>query len=858
MNLSSENYVAFLLAFIPALINIGLAIIVFSRKEHQRSATVFLLMIMSAAIWQLGAAMVRVSATKADAVFWDELLEPFGLFGATLTLHFVLMLVNRGLSDSSRRFLYLAYFATFLLVGLYPTLNESNQYIHIPFWGWVNLQNGTFNAVVGSFLDIQYFITIYILTRALIKTKRGSNYYYQLLLLDVSLVTVIIASLIAEGILPLVFHHNPIPITATTILVFTAAAFIAMFRFRLFQPEDHIDTHELMGMISDAVLVVNSALEVAFVNERTADYTKHNKPEILNNSLTRFLEIPEIDKGLAGKDYFKELIKEGSRKVNGRLITSAGEKIPVITRISVLKDDKKNAGAMLICRDITESDRAEEEIRKNERRFKKIIQRSKDTIALINREGTITYITPSVYHIIGYEPEELIGKNFLEFIDESARKKAADTFVHNSHTKDDPIEDVFTVKHKSGRKVWVESIGINHLDDPDINALVAVFRDVSRRVHAEQEASEMTRLLEEAQEMSQMGNWIAEMKEDGNSWWSNEALRIYGMTPEEFDGKSATYFRHVHPEDLALMYSISGQAIEEHKPFSVEHRIVLNDGTVKWVHNHGYAEYDTAGVPVKLIGTVQDITERKLAEKELIKKNEELTLINSELDRFVYSASHDIRSPLMSILGIINIAEDETKDPVALEYFKMIERTALKLDEFTLEIIYWSRNRRLDTIPDVVEVAEMVHGVIDSLKHQKIARNVTFIVEAKEYIPFVTDKLRLRIILYNLIANGILYQKPGNEQGYVKIVADVDNKEVLKIEVEDNGIGIEEDNISKIFEMFTRLSDSSHGSGLGLYIVKEAVEKIKGSIEVSSSVGVGTKFTVTLPVLKELELIGPE
>jgi PAS domain S-box-containing protein len=362
----------------------------------------------------------------------------------------------------------------------------------------------------------------------------------------------------------------------------------------------------------------------------------------------------------------------------------------------------------------------------------------------------------------------------------------------------------------------------------------------------------MTRLLEEAQEMGHMGNWTAEMKEDGNAWWSKEALRIYGMTPEEFDGKSATYFKHVHPEDLALMYSVSGQAINEHKPFSLEHRIVLNDGSVKWVHNRGYAEYDANGVPVKLIGTVQDVTEKKIAENELIDKNTELTMINSELDRFVYSASHDIRSPLMSILGIVNIAEDEINDPVALDYFKMIEKTAMKLDEFTMEIIYWSRNRRLDTIPDILEVTEMIHGVIDSLRHQKIARGIEFIVDAKEYVPFVTDKLRLRIIMYNLIANGIIYQKPGNEQGYVKISAAVDKDDMLKIEVEDNGIGIEECNIPKIFEMFTRLADNSHGSGLGLYIVKEAVEKVKGQIEVSSSPGVGTKFTVSLPAMKDV------
>lgn len=846
---TADYLTAFLLAIIPAILSIGMAVYVFFKRRQRTDIKLLILMMAISGCWQLGSALMRLSPGIREAMFWDDLFRPLGLIGPAITLHFVLYLAYPKLKDKWKKLIYLLYLFSFILVRLYPTFNSLNAYDRIPFWGFVNRQDGLYNVIVSGFHAILYTAVIIILTNALVKERRRSNYYYQLLLLDCAIVFVIGIAIITEAVFPLVLHIDPFPVTPTTLVAVNLAAFIALTRFDLFKGEEYIHKKELLGMISDIVIVLNASLKIAYINNKGLEYTQCAAHELEDQHITKVLSLQNGELTGAGNSYAAET----NEYLTGNLISCNGRIIPVGIKVHILNDEKGKEGILLICHEKSDSERASEEVKRNERRFTKIIEKSKDVIALLDSNGVVKYITPSVYTVTGYTQKEVIGVNFLDFVHAGSRQSAGNTFAKNLSIKEEEEgkQGIYKVKHKDGSTIWIENSSTNLFGDPDINALVAVFRDVTQRVKAEQRMLDNQRLLEQAQEIGHMGNWIAELTEDGNSWWSKEALSIYGMTTEEFDGKAETYFRFVHPDDINRMYEVSGKAIQEHATFSLEHRIVLKDGTIKWVYNRAFAEYEN-GQAVRLIGIVQDITSRKLAENELLKKNEELTQINKELDQFVYSASHDIRSPIMSILGLVNIAEDEISDPSAAEYFKMIEATALKLDEFTMEIINWSRNRRGDISPDIIDVTAIVRDIVESLRHQKIARNVEFLLNAKPFQPFVTDKLRLQIILSNLISNAIIYQKPDATDGYVKISSSVDADETLWLEVEDNGVGIDENNLSKIFGMFTRLSDNSRGSGLGLYIVREAVEKLQGSLNVTSEAGTGSKFTVSIPSIKDI------
>ncbi|UKJ07898.1 sensor histidine kinase [Solitalea lacus] len=222
---------------------------------------------------------------------------------------------------------------------------------------------------------------------------------------------------------------------------------------------------------------------------------------------------------------------------------------------------------------------------------------------------------------------------------------------------------------------------------------------------------------------------------------------------------------------------------------------------------------------------------------------------NSELDKFVYSVSHDLRAPLLSLQGMIEITEAETCEPLTREHMKMMRGGISVLDNFIAEILDYSRNIRKDVKNEYVDLKKLIEEITSNLLYMNGANNkIDVRADVYAYDLFYSDKGRLTVILNNLISNSIRYYDQKSSDPYVKISVTVD-KEQARIIVLDNGIGISEEYHQKVFDMFYRVSEKSTGSGLGLFIVKETVEKLTGSITLDSKPGLGTKVVITIPNL---------
>lgn len=235
-----------------------------------------------------------------------------------------------------------------------------------------------------------------------------------------------------------------------------------------------------------------------------------------------------------------------------------------------------------------------------------------------------------------------------------------------------------------------------------------------------------------------------------------------------------------------------------------------------------------------------------LNSKELLAANEELRKTNSELDRFVYSVSHDLRAPITSVLGLIHITQNEQDPELRQQYFLLMENSLKRLDSFIHDIIDYSRNNRLESQPELIYFDELIEEVAASLRYMPDASTIELIRDFSVDVPFYTDRRRLKVILTNLISNAVRYYNPSQERPYIKFSVRTSEQQAL-LRVEDNGIGIEEMYLPKIFNMFFRAHQESKGSGLGLYIVKETVKKLEGNIKVHSTINSGTCFYITLP-----------
>ena len=244
------------------------------------------------------------------------------------------------------------------------------------------------------------------------------------------------------------------------------------------------------------------------------------------------------------------------------------------------------------------------------------------------------------------------------------------------------------------------------------------------------------------------------------------------------------------------------------------------------------------------------ISDLQNTERLLHIQNQELENTNKELDRFVYSASHDLSAPLKSILGLVSISKIDA-DPKSTEvYLNQIENSVLKLDSFINEILDYSRNKRMGIRAEQVEIKTLCEEILENLKYMDDFSNIRVDLNGLNQSTIQQDKVRLKIILSNLISNAIRFQKriPGH-QSLIKISSSRD-LDITLIHVEDNGEGIRPELNQKIFEMFFRASDTSKGSGLGLYIARESAQKIGAKITLRSVYGKGATFTVVVPDLK--------
>ena len=240
----------------------------------------------------------------------------------------------------------------------------------------------------------------------------------------------------------------------------------------------------------------------------------------------------------------------------------------------------------------------------------------------------------------------------------------------------------------------------------------------------------------------------------------------------------------------------------------------------------------------------RDITQRKTNEATIVQTN-------FELDSFVYRASHDLRAPLRSILGLVNIINNQADETDKVNYLRLIEKSAIKLDNFISDLINFSRNSRASVDIEEVDFPAIIAECKETLHFMEGADKVEFIAKIKSNSAFYSDPKRIAIFMNNFLSNAIKYQNPNNKKKSFVDIHVTTNKTHCMITIKDNGVGIKKEYQPKIFNMFFRASENSFGSGLGLYIARQAIERLGGSTKVDSKLGIGTTFTIMLPNLED-------
>ncbi len=321
-----------------------------------------------------------------------------------------------------------------------------------------------------------------------------------------------------------------------------------------------------------------------------------------------------------------------------------------------------------------------------------------------------------------------------------------------------------------------------------------------------------------------------------------------GYQEEELIGKLASDVL-LKEEDHKKM---KGTIAERSQNISSVYELTVNnkEGDERTWLISGAPNYDIDGNVIGSIGIHLDITNQKKTEQNLNNANKDLKKINHELDTFVYRVSHDLRTPLLSIIGLIDLIKTNTASDIGeqnLEFINLIDQSANRLDNTIQEILNYSRNSRLDLDIHPLNIKTIVHNICKDLKF--VNTSIQFDTNFNDIEFINTDKTRIETVLKNLLSNAVKYHSPYVANPVVKFNIEEQGANYIII-ISDNGSGIPKESIDKIFNMFFRGTTKSKGTGLGLFIVKEMVEKLNGSIAVESIINIGTKFTIKIPNLK--------
>lgn len=353
--------------------------------------------------------------------------------------------------------------------------------------------------------------------------------------------------------------------------------------------------------------------------------------------------------------------------------------------------------------------------------------------------------------------------------------------------------------------------------------------DLTERTMAEEALIQSEQKYRNLFENSLVGMFRADVRTGEIIEANSKAWEIFGMEPQK--GMSMKdFFSNEEEREASFKELLRNNVIENH-----ELEVKRWDGVVLWV-SLSACYYEKEGF---LECVLKDISETK---KNLL----ELQKVNFELDNFVYHASHDLRSPLRSILGLINILRIETNEKAKQNVVDMIEGSIKRLDNLVMDLLSMSRNNRINDPHVSISFMNEINYSFTNFYHVADTKNLEITTKVQQPVPFISDITRVRIILNNLVSNAIKYRSYTRERSFIHINVNVTEKEAEFV-IEDNGEGIPDSKLGSVFDMFVRASEKSEGSGLGLYIVKNVLEKLNGQIKIESKENVGTTFTVKLP-----------
>lgn len=596
----------------------------------------------------------------------------------------------------------------------------------------------------------------------------------------------------------------------------------------------------------DCIKIVDCEGAILFMNKAGLRMVEAESAARVKGSLVYNLIAPEYRE--PWKEMHDRICKGESLSWEFEMLGLKGTRRWMETHAVPLENPDGSLSQLAVARDISERKKAEEEKQK----LITILEASQDFVGMGDLSGKITYLNTAALKMLGWDSWE--GRSILDSIHPEDRSMAEEVLLPQLLNEGHFSKEIRLYNAKTGVPVWIiwNGITIKNPETGEKIALATLSPEITGRKQAEEVLKESEERFSRVIEGSNDGIWEWDFVND-TAWWNQRFTEILGVEVPEEERSFHTVNKYIHPDDRHLLPEALEAHLEQDKDFTVEYRIIRPSGEIRYVLSKGKGIKDELGNVQMISGTLTDFTDRRQVDENLRTKNEQLTRINNDLDNFIYTASHDLKAPILNIEGLVNLL---------ITSFKPDTRNSEKVQS-VVGMIHTSIGRFKETIKDLTEVAkvdsnaeEEVYEIDFADMLEEVKLNIKSLVDESEAAisadfseapTLYFSKKNLRSIVYNLVSNAIKYRSPDRPLRVDITTARTADGSVL-LRVQDNGLGIKEKDKAKVFMMFKRLHQHVEGTGIGMAIVNKIIDNSGGKILLESEIGKGTVFTIYFKV----------
>lgn len=654
---------------------------------------------------------------------------------------------------------------------------------------------------------------------------------------------------------------------------------------------------QILERIHDAVICTDVSGKIYSWNRGAEKLYGYSAAEAMGQDVS-ILYYPE-DLPQLRSLIFQPLLVKGNHEVEFCNRTKSGEELYISLRLSVIRDKQGNIIHLIGCsNDISKQREALREREKIEQQLQQLNQELEARVEQRTAElqesqrfiESITDNTPNIIYIydleqqcniycnrevvdiLGYSPEQIQGMGSQLFIDLLHPDDLDTVLIHlnNLHT----LQNVekrnceYRLRDVNGEWHWLLSRDAPFLYNKDgtLKQIVGTGQDITERKRSEEKLENLSERLSLAIKSGGFGIWEWDILPN-QLIWDERMYELYGLEKSDVpETIYQTWANALHPQDREMAETAIQQALRGEKEYSPEFRVVLPNGSIRYIKAYALVQRDNSGEPQRMVGVNFDITPAKEAEKQLRQVNERLTLTNAELDRatrlkdeFLANMSHELRTPLNAILGMSEGLQDGVFGNLSEQQkqaVNSIDRSGYHLLALINDVLDLAKveSGKLELQLAPASITYLCTNSLTFVRQQALKKNIQLTTEIPEGLgDIVVDELRIRQVLINLLNNAVKFTPDGGSvKLQVKAIFSVPQN-LLQFLVIDTGIGLTPENASQLFQPFIQIDSSLNrqysGTGLGLALVRRLVELHQGTVGVTSELGQGSCFTVCLPYI---------